>query len=283
MDIILYNPLSSKGKNVKLAQKLEKKLIKQSREVLVTNLLTIVNVKDFLEKRSENDRIIILGGDGTLHRIVNQIEGYQIKPEVYLYKAGTGNDFIRSIPVKNKLGNIKPYIQDLPILYVNGKRMRVINGGGVGLDGLVAYKVNKSKSEKNKSNYFKNAMVAFYQFKPVKAKITIDGESFEEKKLWFASCMYSKYFGGGMMIAPKKERTQKEIELVIVKNVPKLLLMIIFPTIYFGWHRIFKRWVKFYRGQDITVEFEEPAFLQADGEHEYPVTKYQMRMEIQKK
>src|SRR5690554_7890934 len=108
MDIILYNPLSSSGKNIQVAKKLEKKLIKQKNEVFVINLLNIINVQAFLEKYDENDRIIILGGDGTIHRIVNQIQGYDIKPQVYLYKAGTGNDFIRTIPVKKRLAHIKP-------------------------------------------------------------------------------------------------------------------------------------------------------------------------------
>src|SRR5690606_21622748 len=202
MDIILYNPLSSRGKNIKVAAKLEKKLKKQKREVLIINLLNIIDVKEFLDKHNESDRIIILGGDGTLHRIANQIEGYVIKPEVYLYKAGTGNDFLRTVPIKKRMANIKEYLIHLPVMYVNGKRERVINGGGVGLDGLVAYKVNKSKAEKSKSNFFLNAFLGFKEFKPVAAKFNVDGKVFEEKKVWFASAMFAQYFGGGMMISP---------------------------------------------------------------------------------
>jgi len=279
MDIILYNPLSSRGKNIKVAAKLEKKLKKKGNEVLVINLLNIIDVKEFLDKHNDSDRIIILGGDGTLHRIANQIEGYEIKPQVYLYKAGTGNDFIRTVPVKKKMANIKPYLQVLPVMYVNGKRERIINGGGVGLDGLVAYKVNKSKMEKSKSNFFINSFAGFKEFKPVGAKFNVDGKEFSEKKVWFASAMYAKYFGGGMAISPKKRRDQHEIELVVVRNIPKWVLVLIFPTIYLGWHRIFSRWVKFYRGQSITVEFDQPSYLQMDGEHEYPVVKYEIRME----
>ncbi|VEU83199.1 diacylglycerol/lipid kinase family protein [Acholeplasma hippikon] len=280
MRTILYNPLSSKGKNIKLAQKLAKKYTKQGLKVETIDLLTITNVKVFLDGFNEEDEIIILGGDGTLHRIVNEIEGLEIRPKVYLYKAGTGNDFIRTVPVKNHLADIKPYIKDLPTLYIGEKRLKVINGAGVGLDGAVIFRVDKSKRERNKSNYFFNTVASFIKYQPVAAKITVDGKVYEEKKLWFASAMFAQYFGGGMKIAPTKSRDQKEIELVIVKNIPRFVLLLIFPSIYMnGAHRIFKRWVKFYRGKDIRVEMTKPSFLQADGECHYPVDGYQIKME----
>lgn len=279
MEIILYNPLSSRGKNVNKAQKLKKKLEKKGHEVKIENLIGIHDVKAFLAPLKKEDRLIIIGGDGTLHWIANQIEGYEVVPQVYLYKAGSGNDFLRSVVVKHKMADIKPYLKNLPTLYVNDKREKVLNGAGVGLDGMVAYKVNRSKEAKNKSNYFKNSLSAFFQFRPVKGTITVDGKIFKEDKIWFASAMFSQYFGGGMKIAPKKSRDQHEIELVVVKNIPKFVLVLIFPTIYFGWHRFFKRWVNFYRGKDIKVEFEAPAYLQRDGEDEYPVTSFEMKME----
>lgn len=284
MKTILYNPLSSKGKNIKLAHKLVKKYRKAGQEVEMIDLLTITDVKAFLSGFDEKDIIIILGGDGTLHRIVNEIEGLEIKPEVYLYKAGTGNDFIRTVPVKNHLANIKPYIKDLPTLYLGDKRIKVINGAGVGLDGAVIYRVDKSKKERNKSNYFFNTVASFIKYQPVAATITVDGKVYKEEKLWFASAMYAQYFGGGMKIAPTKSRDQKEIELVIVRKIPRFVLLLIFPTIYLnGMHRIFKRWVKFYRGKDIKVEMTKDSFLQADGECHYPVSGYRMIIEEEKK
>lgn len=280
MITILYNPLSSKGKNVKLASKLKNKYLKKGITVNTIDLLTIKDVKAFLDTFTTEDEIIILGGDGTLHRIVNQIENIEIKPKVFLYKAGTGNDFIRTVPVKNKLADIKPYIQNIPTLYVNDQRLKVVNGAGVGLDGAVIYRVDKSKKERNRSNYFFNTIASFIKYKPVAATITVDGKTFKEEKLWFASSMFAEYFGGGMKIAPTKSRDQKEIELVIVRNIPRLMLLLIFPTIYLnGMHRIFKRWVRFYRGQEISVEFTTDSFLQADGECHYPVKGYTIKME----
>lgn len=280
---ILYNPLSSKGKNIKLACKLEKKYKKNNQEVQVIDLLTIIDVKEFLSQFKEDDKIIILGGDGTLHRIANQIDGLIIKPEVFLYKAGSGNDFIRSVPVKNKLANIKPYLMNLPTVIVNNQRYKVINGTGVGLDGEVIYLVDKSKKERNSSNYNRNTIKSFLKYQPVSATITVDGKTFKENKLWLATSMYSQYFGGGMKIAPTKTRDQHEIELILLKDIPRFLLLFVFPTIYMGGlHRIFKRYVKFYRGTDITVKLDKISYFQVDGESHYPVDGYRIYMENKK-
>ena len=276
MEIILYNPLSNKGKNIKIAEKLHKKAIKEKRSSKIVNLLEIKDVQAFLNGYNEEDRMILIGGDGTLNRVVNQIKGIVIKPQLYMYKAGTGNDFMRSIKSKKHLVDIKPYIQNLPILKVNGKEELFLNGAGVGLDGLVCYNVNTSKESKNKSNYFKNAFKSFMSYKPVSVLIDVDGKVWEENKVWFVTAMNAPYFGGGMKLAPKKLRELNHLELVVIKKVPRWLIFMIFPTIYLGWHKIFRSFVRFYKGQHIKVSMLTDSYLQRDGEHEYPVREFEV-------
>lgn len=102
MDVILYNPLSNKGKNLKIAKKLYRQALKKDRKATIVNLLEITDVQKFLNGYTKDDCMILIGGDGTLNRVVNQIRGFEIKPQLYMYKAGTGNDFMRSVPVKRK-------------------------------------------------------------------------------------------------------------------------------------------------------------------------------------
>ena len=86
--------------------------------------------------------------------------------------------------------------------------------------------------------------------------------------------MNSAYFGGGMKIAPKANRAEKDLHLVIVKDIPKWLLILIFPTIYLGWHTIFKKYVKIIKGQEIDIVFDKPTYLQIDGDVEYPIEQF---------
>ena len=83
--------------------------------------------------------------------------------------------------------------------------------------------------------------------------------------------MHGAYFGGGMKIAPKAKRKEDHLYLVLVKDIPKWLLIIIFPTIYLGWHVIFKKFVKIIKGENIKIISSEATYMQIDGETEYPV------------
>jgi diacylglycerol kinase (ATP) len=142
------------------------------------------------------------------------------------------------------------------------------------LDGFIGHLVNTSKYKKNKLNYFRHAFEGFAKFKPISATLTVDGVEFKESKLWFASMMNSPYFGGGMKIAPKANRNEKKLQLVMVKDVPKWILILIFPTIYLGWHVIFKRWVKVMDADVISIVFDKPTYLQIDGDVEYPIGQF---------
>lgn len=273
MDILLYNPLSRNGKNDHFIEKVKKELKKNGNPVVVYSLLTIDDPIAFISNCTESDRIILVGGDGTINRLANRIYGLDIQQPIYIYQAGTGNDFVRSLKTKDKIVSIKEYISNLPYVLYDDQKQYFLNGAGAGLDGYVGYLVNNSRFKKNKLNYFRHAFEAFAKFKPVGANITVDGKSWYEKKVWFASVMHSAYFGGGMKIAPKAKRSQAELDVVIVKKIPKWLLILIFPTIYLGWHVMFKRYVTIIKGQEVTISFDTPTYLQIDGDVEYPIDK----------
>jgi diacylglycerol kinase (ATP) len=273
MDILLYNPLSRNGKNERFIEKIKNELKKQGHAVVVYSLLTIDNPQAFISDCHEDDRIILVGGDGTINRLANRIYGMQIKQKIYMYQAGTGNDFIRSLKTKNKIVPISDYINTLPYVEYDDEKKYFLNGAGAGLDGYTGYLVNNSRFKKNKLNYFRHTFEAFAKFKPMGAHVTIDGKTWYEKKLWFASVMHGPYFGGGMKIAPKASRDNHELDLVVVRKVPKWLLIFIFPTIYLGWHTMFKSYVKIIKGHEVTIVFDKPTYMQIDGDVEYPIEK----------
>lgn len=241
MDILLYNPLSRNGKDEKFINKIIEHLRKEGNAVVSYSILAIDDVDAFASGCNLEDRIIIVGGDGTINHLANRIYDLDIKQDLFMYQAGTGNDFIRSLNTKEKIVPIKKYIRKLPSVTFQDKSRYFLNGTGAGLDGFIGHLVNTSKYKKSKINYFRHAFEGFAKFKPIGAEITVNGMTWREEKLWFASIMNGAYYGGGMKIAPKAHRNVKELYLVVVKRVPKWMLMLIFPTIYLGWHVIFKK------------------------------------------
>ena len=96
MYYLLINPLSKSGSKPKQIKKLHKFFAKQGIETEDEDIITISkNVDSYVNSLKEDDVIVIVGGDGTLHYFSNVVKNIQNKNKIYLYKGGTGNDFSR--------------------------------------------------------------------------------------------------------------------------------------------------------------------------------------------
>lgn len=271
--LILYNPLSKSGGSKKKINKIKRKLQKKGNTVTVGSFLDIVDVKEFIDKLNPTTKILVIGGDGTLHHLANTLIDYEVKNDVYAMSAGTGNDFVRSLKSKEKLVRINDYICDIPYDLAeenNNQRRYFINSVGIGVDAYIAYLVNTLENSKGRWSYFKSTYRGFTKYKPADLTITIDGEEKQFKKVWLTVVANSAYLGKGMKISPKSVRLDDKLEIIVVHGMPRLLLLLIFPLIYLGWHLRIKRFVKHYEGKEIKINSETDKYVQYDGETEYP-------------
>ncbi len=260
MICILYNKNANNGRGNRRAYKLYKKLSKKE-ETLIKEL-DINTLNDDLNKLGENDKLVISGGDGTLHHFINNIDTNNINTKVYLLKDGSGNDYAKEH--KGKLFEITDELKNLPTFKMNEKTIRFINGVGVGVDALVCKRINENI---HKSTYFKVAKAAFKDFKPFSIDLEIDGIKHHYDKVLFCTCQHGKYFGGGMKIAPFAKRNDDYLDLYIVYNIGLTKLLMLFPLIYLGLHTLVKKNVVYYRCKKVKLESKTPdLFLQAEGE-----------------
>lgn len=270
--IILYNPLSKGGSNKKICTKLKRYLEKANHDVEIGSLLDISDVKEYINNLDEETKIIIVGGDGTIHHLANALIDYDVKNEIFaVKKAGTGNDFIRSLKSKDKLIKINEYIKHIPYDLVHeDEKIYFVNSLGMGVDAYIGYIANTYENSKGKWTYFKSVYKGFSKFKPFKLSLELDGKKKEFKNTWLAVVANSPYFGGGMKISPKANRNNDDLEVVVIYGLKKFFVLMLFPLIYFGLHTIFKRWVKVYKTKHIKFETDIDMYLQYDGETLYP-------------
>ena len=91
--------------------------------------------------------IIVIGGDGTLHEVLNGIvDPTQVR--LGLIPSGTGNDFAERIGIPESTEKALSFIIDgeakeTDYLEVGGKRC--MNVGGIGMDVDVSERCNKGK------------------------------------------------------------------------------------------------------------------------------------------
>jgi diacylglycerol kinase (ATP) len=265
MIYILYNPYSRNGNKQKYHNHIKRLVTHKNQSLVFLNMLELGEVESFQNTLQHEDELIIIGGDGTIHHLMNQYDLTTIPQKVWMYQGGTGNDFLRSIPIKGPLIPIQKYLYDLPIASFNEKTYRLINGAGLGLDGYVGHVMEESRQKKTKFHFFKATLKGLLKFHPFQATITSDHTTKSYETMWFTAVMHRPYFGGGMKIAPHKNKHQ-HLDVVIVKEAPKWLLLIIFPSIYLGKHLWFKKYVEYYEAKEVSIVTDKNMYGQMDGE-----------------
>ena len=279
MVYVLYNSTAGSHYGVdRIRAKMEESFTGE--EISLSSTLSIDDKKGYIERIGEGDRLVIVGGDGTLNRFANGIEDKEYPFPIYCYAAGTGNDFINDVTGvdSDALVMINDYIKELPVATVNGKDYKFINGVGFGIDGYCCDVGEQVRQKCGKApNYTKIAIKGLLgAFKTVNAKITVDGVTREYKNCWMAPTMNGRYFGGGMMITPEQDRLNKErtLSIVAVHAKSRLRLLTVFPKIFKGTHVKYTNMIEIVTGKEVSIEFDKPTSLQIDGETIRNVTTY---------
>ena len=142
---ILYNPHAGNGMSEATARNLAQNVYPDSEIVSMTD---IKSYSEFFADKAEAS-IVICGGDGTLNRFVNDI-GNTPHGDVYYMASGSGNDFLRDLGLTEQTEPIliNKYIEKLPVCEVGGKKFKVLNGVGYGIDGYCCMMGDAMKAQK---------------------------------------------------------------------------------------------------------------------------------------
>ena len=274
----LYNPGSGgKGQGKNPAQRLTE--ILKDDEVYYRSM---PEVKDFRAFFTEvNDDIIICGGDGTLSYFLNKVKDIHYKNHLLYFPTGSGNDFCADLGADgSRPFNIDALVEKLPVLRVKNEKYVVFNGAGAGIDGYVCAEGERLRRAGGKVINYTMAGVKglLYDFQPRNILLSVDGVEYTFNNVWFSPIMLGKYFGGGMMVAPMRDRKRKDLSVVVATCKSRLKVMALFPKIFKGEHVKNRSVVKIFHGQKIKVKLDRPAPLQYDGEVILGVSEYEMEI-----
>jgi len=271
MDLILYNPLSKNNKSNIQTNKLVRKYKKNKTPFRLKSILKIQDIKEYLDTKKDIDRVILLGGDGTLNRFVTELVDYGFTQDIYLKPNGSGNDYMRTLRGSDKEAQ---YVMEAKL--DTGIKTNFINGAGMGVDGYVGYLIDQG-TNKGFYGYLKSTIKALIKYIPEPIVINIDGKEHKFKKAYLVSVNNGKYVGGGMKMAPLANIHDETIDVLVAHSISKIFLIFIFLTIYTGKHLKFKKYIFHAKGKHIKATFTSPQIYQADGESYYDVTSFEVK------
>lgn len=227
-------------------------------------------------------KIIVVGGDGTIHEIVNGlfIQQQAATQDVLLavIAVGTGNDWIRMFGIPRKFSEaIKAiaaghsFLQDVGTISYHEagyKQTRYMaNVAGVGFDAFVNRKYNhlRERGVKRKSLYVLSAFKAVLAYSSTGVKVWLDGKMIENDLVYSATVGIGKYNGGGMIQMPEAVADDGLLDLTVIRNVSKLGVIRRFKSLYNG--KIYNnKMITHERGRSIRIESSPEIAVEVDGE-----------------
>ena len=275
---VLYNPLAGGGTGEQSLQQLREAM--DGCQLCFHDVTKLESYVDFFSRLSVEDSVILAGGDGTLNRFINDTDGMDIKNEIFYYATGSGNDFLRDIERDGASKQcVNRYLSDLPVVEVNERQYRFLNGVGYGIDGYCCAEGDelRRKAPGKKINNTRIAIKGLLlDYHPTNATVTVDGKAYSFQRVWLAPTMNGRYYGGGMQPAPAQQRLGQphEVSVMVMYGGGKIKTLAAFPSIFSGELVQHKDMVCVMTGREITVEFDRPTPLQIDGETIENVTRY---------
>jgi diacylglycerol kinase (ATP) len=219
--------------------------------------------------------IISVGGDGTLHHVVNGIMAQRyVKTSditIGVIPLGTGNDWIKTYNIPNSITKAieiiskkHTIIQDIGVLKTSDAITYYNNMAGLGYDGYIVSKLNALKKF-GKISYVFAGIHGLLFYKKNVFKIIIDTKVIEEVCLMtvFGICKFS---GGGMRFTEKVNSTDGLLDITIVKNLTFLDLIFNLPKLYTGKIVHHKKVVTFKTIELTLIPKKTNTYIQADGE-----------------
>lgn len=233
-----------------------------------------------LTSDSQTHTIIVLGGDGTVNEVINGISDLD-KVILGYIPAGSSNDFARGFhlptnpesALQNILHPVRIRHMDIGILKDHTKSRRFAVSTGLGFDAAICHlamvsklKVFLNKIHLGKLTYIGIALHQLLFCRPVKMTLTIDQQcSLTFDKVYFTAVMNHPFEGGGFQFCPNARTDDGLLDIIVVSDLPKWKILLLFPTAYRGLHTHFKG-IHIFQGRKILLDSRQSLSVHTDGE-----------------
>jgi len=228
------------------------------------------------------DRVIALGGDGTVNEVVNGFFDATGRAAsavtLVVYPGGTGGDFARSIGMSGTdpivaLDEAHERLVDVGRCELTGpdgaKILRhFINISSFGSSGLIADKVNKStKLLGGKASFYLGTLKGLIAHDNQRIRLKVDDVLDEEVVINTVAVANGRFFGGSMMIAPHAVVDDGLFDVVVVGDIGLARFLRYSGRIYKGEH-IGLEAIRELRGRvvEATPCGTTPVLIDLDGE-----------------
>lgn len=206
-------------------------------------------------------RFIAVGGDGTVHDVLNGIAAYVDGHDsdsfsdftLGVIPVGSGNDWIKSTGVPKDICKAVDILEASVVRPQDVVRLSVLdfdalpqkkelavsymaNIGGIGIDARVCEKVNalKTQGKRGKILYVTSLLRAISERKPALARVECDGKTVFDGAYLSMAFGVGRYSGGGMRQTPAAVLDDGLLDMTIIPDLPLKRIAREVPRLFTG-------------------------------------------------
>jgi len=221
------------------------------------------------------DMVIAMGGDGTVHEVINGLMKVpeEKRPILGVVPVGSGNDFAHGINASTISTQAltcaldgEASTVDLGVMIDEHRHKEYFdNTLGIGFGAIVTIRSHKLPVVRGFLMYLTAVIqTIILDHNPMAMHIEMDGQPWEENVIYLVLCNGPRE-GGGFLIAPDAKIDDGLLHYAMIANVSRLMMFRIVPEVMKGTHGRFKQ---VYLGacKKFTLSADRPLFIHADGE-----------------
>lgn len=228
------------------------------------------------------NRIICVGGDGTLNEVVNGFmdAAGPIRPQALLgfLPNGTGCDFCRTVCRDKGLQGLLNMIQAGPVRTIDLGRLKYQDHSGqtgiryfhnitsFGLGGEVVERVNRtSKACGPFFSFIWATLIGIFIYQKKQVRYQIDEAPPQEVTIMNIAVANGQYHGGGMQVAPDALVDDGLFHITVIRDLSLPEIFWHLPKLYTGQIKKIKK-VSTFTGRKIVADSQQQVMLDVDGE-----------------
>lgn len=215
------------------------------------------------ELAGDVERIVVVGGDGMVHHAANALVG--TSTVLGIVSAGTGNDAVTSLGLSDDVDeSARAAMRDpVAIDLIESRAGLAVTVATAGFSASVTDRANEMSRIKGGAKYTLSALIELPRLQPHVMELTLDGVEHEIEANLIAVAN-TRYFGGGMEIAPDARLNNGELDVVVIGPASRAVFAAVLPTVFSGRH-VKSRHVTVHRASKIELAGAD-LDLRADGE-----------------
>lgn len=284
---VFVNPVAGRGRATKRAGEIRAILEGAGFEVILHESTAPLALEERVAAfvRGGGRRLVIAGGDGSVHEAVNGLLDAGGDANFGVIPAGTGNDFAKAAGITldwrdatalladNLLSDAHP--RQVDVGRMNGRYFA--NGAGIGFDARVTALARSIRWPVGDLVYLVAIFRAFAG-DIVTPSVTIetgDGETLWDGPLTLANISNGPWVGGMFHIAPMASHDDGQLDLIVAAPVRRRRILRLLPSLMDGKH-VDKPEIAHRAVTSITLRSDGELLSHLDGEVQAPASRFEI-------